>query len=337
MNSPALPDEAYAASLAALPAMTPARLRALLHGRWARSAWEAVRGEVADPGLQRIVGDDVALRERWRRAATDDVVEDIWGRCVALGLWVLLHGRSGYPAPLTHDPSPPPVLFVQGDAGALAHRRVGVVGTRNATPGGRRTARALGRELAGAGVAVVSGLARGIDGAAHQGVRDVLGDSAGDGAPGPIGVVGSGHDVVFPREHRELWNWVAGRGVLISEHPPGSAPLAGRFPQRNRVIAGLSEIIVVVESRATGGSLITVREAMKRDVDVLAVPGSLLNSAARGTNQLIAEGRGRCSNRATCSSPSASIRDVVLRCPSIPVPRRRRPTELCWWPSGRTR
>jgi DNA processing protein len=103
-------------------------------------------------------------------------------------------------------------------------------------------------------------------------------------------VVASGPDVPYPREHARLWSEVIDRGLLLSEHPPGSPPLADWFPLRNRVIAALSEVIVVVESRSTGGSLITVREAAKRDIGVLAVPGSLLNRAAEGTNRLIADG-----------------------------------------------
>ena len=287
-TSPAgLPDEAFVAALAVLDGMTSARLRALLRGRTGRQAWQAVVEDWADETLDRLAATDPGLRARWRVSTlTCDLVESAWSDCRRLGVHVLVWGRAGYPLALLHDPSPPPVLFARGNLAALETRRVGIVGTRNATPGGRRMARALGRELAEAGVGVVSGLARGIDGAAHLGVRD----ATDHGGAGPIAVVGSGPDVVFPREHRELWEWIATDGLLLTEYPPGTTPLPAHFPQRNRVIAGLSELLVVVESRATGGSLITVREAIKRGVDVLAVPGSLMNRAAQGTNQLIAEG-----------------------------------------------
>ncbi len=285
-----IPDEAFVAALATLDGMTSARLRALLRGRCGRQAWQAVVEDWADETLDRLAAHDPGLRARWKIATlTSDLVETAWSNCRRFGVHVLVWGRPGYPRALLHDPSPPPVLFARGNLAALDSRRVGIVGTRNATPGGRGMARALGRELAAAGVGVVSGLARGIDGAAHQGVRDAA--DVGVATPiAPIAVVGSGPDVVFPREHRDLWEWVATNGLLLSEYPLGTTPVPAHFPQRNRVIAGLSELLVVVESRATGGSLITVREAIKRGVDVLAVPGSLMNRAAQGTNQLIADG-----------------------------------------------
>jgi DNA processing protein len=138
--------------------------------------------------------------------------------------------------------------------------------------------------LAANGVAVVSGLARGIDAAAHLGALDAL-----DAAP-PIAVVASGLDVVYPREHATLWGSVAEHGVVLSESPPGCAPDAFRFPLRNRILAALSEVLVVVESRETGGSMITVEEALKRGVTVMAVPGAPLSSTSAGTNQLLSQG-----------------------------------------------
>jgi DNA processing protein len=140
--------------------------------------------------------------------------------------------------------------------------------------------------LADADVHVVSGLARGIDGCAHRGTLLTSGSGR------PIAVVASGHDVVYPREHRALWAAVADRGLLLSEAPPGTAPEAYRFPMRNRVIAALSEVVIVVESREQGGSLITVTEAMERNVPLMAVPGGVHNRAATGTNQLIRDGAG---------------------------------------------
>ena len=210
----------------------------------------------------------------------------MWARCSQLGVQVLLHGSPDYPALLLDDMLPPPVVFARGDLGLLDGRRVAIIGTRNATAAGRDTASTLGRQLADAGVHVVSGLARGIDGCAHRGALQTTGHGR------PIAVVASGHDVVYPREHRDLWAAVAEHGLLLSEASPGTPPEAYRFPLRNRVIAALSEVVVVVESREQGGSLITVNEAIERNVPLMAVPGGVHNRAATGTNQLIRDGAG---------------------------------------------
>jgi DNA processing protein len=168
---------------------------------------------------------------------------------------------------------------------ALGRRRVAVVGTRNATRAGIETALALGRDLARAGVTVISGLALGIDAAAHRGALQ----AAAEG-PVVVAVVGSGPDVVYPRRHAALWDEVCRRGLLLTEWPPGTRPDAFRFPLRNRLIAALSEVLVVVESRERGGSLLTASEAADRSVQVMAVPGSPRNRAAAGTNRLIVDG-----------------------------------------------
>ena len=190
--------------------------------------------------------------------------------------------------------SRPPSLPLRVARG-LAGPRVAIVGTRRCSTTGAGVAFELGRDLAAAGVVVVSGLASGIDGAAHRGVL------AADGAP-PVGVVGSGLDVVYPRGQSSLWRAVAEVGVLISEAPLGAAPERWRFPARNRIIAALVDIVVVVESHRRGGSLHTVDEADRRGRDVLAVPGSIRNPAATGTNELLAEGR----------APVCSVDDVLV-------------------------
>jgi DNA processing protein len=179
---------------------------------------------------------------------------------------------------------PPPVLFARGDLDVLDGRRAALIGTRNATSSGRAMATELGRDLARAGVHVVSGLARGIDGGAHRGALAA-------GGPGrPIAVVGSGLDVVYPAEHHDLWDAVAEQGLLLAEAPPGAPPEPWRFPQRNRIIAALAEVVVVVESRESGGSLITVDEALERGRPVMAVPGAVASRAAAGTNRLLRDG-----------------------------------------------
>jgi len=161
-----------------------------------------------------------------------------------------------------------------------------VIGTRNATAAGRATATDLGHALSEEGIVVVSGLARGIDGAAHRGVR-------ASGGPGrAVAVVGNGLDQPYPNQHSELWEWVGECGLLLSEWPPGVAPEAWRFPLRNRILAALCEVLVVVESRERGGSLITARAAADRSVEVMAVPGSPRSRASSGTNQLLVDGAG---------------------------------------------
>jgi DNA processing protein len=278
-----LPSQAYAAALAGLSAMTPARLRLLLRHHHPRQAWDVVtRAAEPHPAVAPLLADPL-VSAKFRASGADRGPEAVWQRCQTTGTAVLLIGSAGYPPVLASDHAAPSVIFVRGDLAALDHRRAAVIGTRNATAGGRVFAFRLGQELAGAGVAVVSGLARGIDGAAHRGVV-----RAG-GAP-PIAVVASGPDVPFPADHAGLWADVIERGVLISEHPPGTPPYAEFFPARNRILAALSEALIVVESRFKGGSMITVREALRRQIDVLAVPGSPLNRAAEGTNRIISEG-----------------------------------------------
>jgi DNA processing protein len=208
--------------------------------------------------------------------------------CHAAGVRMLRLGDAGYPTVLGDDIDPPAVLFARGDLTCLDGPRVAIVGTRRCTGVGAGLARQLGRELASAGVVVVSGLALGIDGAAHRGVLDACGSEEG-GAP-PVGVVASGLDVVYPARHRDLWAAVGAQGLLVSEAPLGTRPEAWRFPARNRIIAALADVVVVIESHAAGGSLHTVTEAERRDIPVLAAPGSVRNQAAAGTNQLLADG-----------------------------------------------
>jgi DNA processing protein len=285
MNSD-LPPEAYAAALASFPHMSIHRLGALLRHHPPHEAYAVAVGDHRPDGLIERVLINPDVGAAWQRAGRSSLLDDVWDRCTRLGVRVLLHGAEEYPPLLMNDPLPPPVVFAQGQLGLLEGRRAGIVGTRNATAAGRDTATNLGRQLADADVHVVSGLARGIDGCAHRGALQ------GSGAGRPIAVVASGHDVVYPREHRLLWASVAECGLLLSECPPGTAPEAYRFPMRNRLIAALSEVVVVVESRQHGGSLITVTEALERNVPLMAVPGGVHNRAATGTNQLIRDGAG---------------------------------------------
>ncbi|HKY68842.1 MAG TPA: DNA-processing protein DprA, partial [Acidimicrobiales bacterium] len=293
-----LPPEAYAAAMAALPGMGPARLSAILAALPPEAAWpHLVRGtRWRDPAVVRALGpvaDKVVAS--WAAAAVGVDLAALWRRITELEVTVTMQGRGGYPAVLAGDVEPPAVTFHRGDTAVLDGPRVAIVGTRRCSSTGRSVAVELGRDLAAAGVRVVSGLATGIDGAAHRGVL------AADGAP-PIGVVGSGLDVVYPPGQHDLWHEVAARGLLLSEAPPGARPERWRFPARNRIIAALADLVVVVESHRRGGSLHTVDEADRRGVDVFVVPGSVRNPAATGTNELLAEGR----------PPACSAADVLV-------------------------
>jgi DNA processing protein len=277
-------DDAYLACLAGLDRMTSSRLASLLAHHEPRVAHAVVTGEAVPSGpIRHLLERNPELRASWRAGSQrwpPSLHEEALRRSQVT---VLRPADPAFPPQLLDDPRCPAVLFIRGDPEVLASRRVGIVGTRNATHRGRETAARIGFELAGAGVAVVSGLAIGIDGAAHRGAL------AADGAP-PVAIVGSGPDVAYPVRHTRLWERVACEGLLISEWPPGTKPDAFRFPLRNRLIAALSEVVIVVESRERGGSLITAREAAERGVDVFAVPGSLDSPASAGANQLLRDG-----------------------------------------------
>lgn len=282
---------AYVAALASLPGMGPAALGRLLRGRDPEEAWRfVVEGgidscpeELALPGA----GGGARGRPRWSQAAGRLDPLRSWELLGAEGVGVCWPGHPAWPAALARDPEPPGALFWLGSLDWLSSPCVAVVGTRGATHEGRAVALELGRDLATAGVCVVSGLALGIDGAAHEGA---LAACERGRAAGPVGVAASGVDVPYPREHARLWRRVASAGALVSETPPGRPAQAWRFPARNRVIAALVQMVVVVESRAAGGSLITVDAALARGVEVRAVPGPVRSPASEGTNRLLCEG-----------------------------------------------
>ncbi|MDZ7675976.1 MAG: DNA-processing protein DprA [Acidimicrobiales bacterium] len=274
------------AGLLGLPGMGPRRLQVLLDAFGdPPSTLVAVQrgraGQVAVPVAAKH-RDDVL--QGWQAAAAGLTIDEIRDRHRRAGVEILHPEHPRWPLQFVDDPEPPPLLFVAGDAALLATPSVAIVGTRRCTAAGVATARDLGRDLADAGIGVVSGLALGIDGAAHEG------SLAGDGPT--IGVVATGLDVVYPRRHRDLWAEVRSRGVLASEAPLGTAGEKWRFPARNRLIAALAELVVVVESPEQGGSMHTVESAAARGVEVLAVPGPVRSPVSAGPNQLIAEGCG---------------------------------------------
>jgi DNA processing protein len=266
-----LPEEAYAASLASDPDIGPATLRELLAEDPPSDVWRAHgTGSVAD-------------------------VANGWAQLERRAITVLLRDHRDYPPRLAGDPRAPAVLFCLGDAAALRQApTAAVVGTRAPTRYGIGAAAQLGADLAASGVSVVSGLALGIDGAAHEG-------ACAAGGP-PIGVVAGGLDDPYPRRHARLWERVAERGVVVSSSPPGVRAEKWRFPLRNRLLAALSDVVVVVESRHHGGSRHTVDAALARGVPVGAVPGSIRSATSEGTNALLADG----------AFPVCSVGDVLV-------------------------
>ncbi len=203
-------------------------------------------------------------------------------RLAAKGIVALTPVDEAYPRPLRSIPDPPPALFVDGRVPGEVS--VALVGSRKASATGIETARALGIALSERGVCVVSGLALGVDAAAHEGAVEAGGLT--------VGVLGCGIDVVYPRRNRDLFRSVRRHGALISEYYLGEAPLAWRFPARNRIIAGLAETVVVVEAPEKSGALITARHALDAGRDVWAVPGPPGVRECRGSNGLLADGAG---------------------------------------------
>ena len=197
------------------------------------------------------------------------------------GVRWLARSARGFPRPLARIFDPPVGLFVRGggEIGMLEEPAVAVVGARSCSPYGASVARMLGRDLAAAGLVVVSGLARGIDGEAHRGAVDAGGAT--------VAVLGCGVDRVYPAAHADLARRIADRGLIVSEYAPGVEPAPWRFPARNRIIAGLADVTVVVEARARSGALITADLALEEGREVFAVPGEITSALSAGTNALL--------------------------------------------------
>jgi DNA processing protein len=236
--------------------------------------------------------------------------------------WLDAPGRSlialndpRYPAQLAAVPGCPPALFVEGDPALLSRPQVAIVGSRAATAAGRETAFDFAARLAAHGFAITSGLAAGIDAAAHRGALEAGGAT--------IAVCGTGLDRVYPPEHRELAGRIAASGVLVSEFPTGTAPHAHNFPRRNRLMSGLSRGVLVIEAAARSGSLITARLAGEQGREVMALPGSIHNPLARGCHRLIKDGAALIesvddvlaalgfSGLASCAKPAVGMSNVA--------------------------
>jgi DNA processing protein len=267
-------DVVCATAIASL-GLSPARLRRLLAGRTPSDAWAGL-SECRDPGDR-----DADL--------AGSLTPALWAEAAAqlarsrVGVRVL--GFDDYPRSLASDQEAPAVLFAAGDLRVLsATPRVAIVGTRSASPTGCAVAAELGRELSATGVSVVSGLASGIDAAAHRGALEPV-----PGAP-PVGVLGTALGAPAALPDGALRAAVEAAGVVISEVPPGTSGTRWRFAVRNRIMAALAHVVVVVECHERGGALHTVVAARKRDRVVAAVPGSVRSAASAGTNALLVEG-----------------------------------------------
>jgi DNA processing protein len=201
---------------------------------------------------------------------------------------VITLGDPHYPRSLLETADPPLLLYAQGDIGLLQRLQttLAMVGSRNPTPQGLETARLFAEQASRAGLTIVSGLALGIDAAAHEGA--LSGAAAGQAAT--IAVVGTGLDRVYPSRHLKLAHRIAAQGLMLSEYPLGTSPLPPNFPQRNRIIAGLARATLVVEAALPSGSLITAKQAMEAGRDVLAIPGSIHSPLSRGCHMLIKQG-----------------------------------------------
>jgi DNA processing protein len=259
--------------IGALPGLSLRRKLALARRRGPIAA-AAIRPEE----VTELAGPDAAVKvETYRRAVTASrLLED----AARAGGHVITLADPTYPALLRAIADPPPALYVRGSIPAAD--AVAVVGTRRASVEGEEVAHALAGGLAAAGVCVVSGLARGIDGAAHRGALDA------DGAT--VGVLACGLDRPYPADHRDLIERIAERGAIVTEHPVGMPPLAHHFPIRNRIISGLARATVVVEAPLSSGAMITADLALEQGRDVFAVPGSPLNPRSRGPHRLLREG-----------------------------------------------
>ncbi len=211
---------------------------------------------------------------------TERTVEYCKEKHISLVLWC----EGGYPQALREIYNPPYGLFYRGKLPGREQRTIGVVGSRNCSPYGKAMAGKIGRELAMAEVAVISGMAAGIDSAAQRGALQSGGYSCG--------VLGCGIDVCYPAGNQELYERLVAEGGVLSEYPPHTAPLAMYFPQRNRIISGLSECVLVVEAREKSGSLITADFALEQGKDIYAVPGRVSDVLSQGTNRLIQQGAG---------------------------------------------
>ena len=229
--------------------------------------------------VRRVIGDRADLLFDSDRA---DAIDHSLQWASQPGQTILTLADAAYPPALLEIPDPPSILYVRGNPDLLNRRGLAVVGSRNATPQGAQTAESFARHLAARGLCIVSGLALGIDAAAHKGALAAGGDT--------VAVIGTGADRIYPARNKELALAIADRGAIVSEFPLGTPAVAHNFPRRNRIISGLARGVLVVEAAPESGSLITARLAAEQGREVFAIPGSIHSPVARGCHKLIKQG-----------------------------------------------
>jgi len=236
------------------------------------------------PAVRSVVGDKAAqsLFDSSAQAALDASIDAALGWSEQEGCQILTLADAAYPQALLQTADPPSLLYVRGDAELLNTDALAVVGSRNATPQGTKTAEDFAQSLAARGLTIVSGLALGIDAAAHRGALRAGGKT--------LAVIGTGADRLYPARNKALATEIAAHGAIVSEFPLGTPALAPNFPRRNRIISGLARGVLVVEAAPQSGSLITARLAGEQGREVFAIPGSIHSSLARGCHQLIKQG-----------------------------------------------
>lgn len=270
-------DLKFWVALSSIPQLGAARFK-LLEGYFGELelAWGASASQLRDAGLDSRTAQEVASARS--SVDPDGLMAELENAGVCAASW----SCDAYPPRLKEISNPPPVLYYRGDIRPQDEWSVAVVGTRKPTSYGREAASKLSRELASAGITVVSGLALGIDGVAHRAALDCGGRT--------IAVVAGGLDSVYPREHTDLFRRIEGQGAVVSEHRPGIRPDARNFPRRNRLISGISLGTVVVEAPDKSGVASTVRHALEQDREVFCVPGRIFDSTSSLSNRLIKEG-----------------------------------------------
>ncbi|HSK66417.1 MAG TPA: DNA-processing protein DprA [Anaerolineales bacterium] len=253
------------------------RMQALIqHFGDLEAAWKAAPADLAGAGM------GLKVIERIVQARIQVDLDKVWDRIESQGIKILTWLDNAYPQRLKEIEQPPPVLYIRGEYLPDDLFAVAIVGTRRVTSYGRQITEELASYLAGHGITVISGLARGVDAIAHQTALKAGGRT--------IGVLGSGVDKIYPPEHRQMAEQMIRNGAIVSDYAPGTPPDASNFPPRNRIISGLSLAIVVIEAGETSGALITAEFAAEQGREVFAVPGSILAPQSKGTNKLIQQG-----------------------------------------------
>jgi DNA processing protein len=260
--------------------------------------------------LQEVPGVGPKLAAAILAARNTGPAEREMARCREFQVQLLQRGRDGYPTWLGEIPDPPPLLYAKGDFAARDKIAIAIVGSRRCTLYGQQQAERLAGQLARAGVTIVSGLARGIDGVAHRGALTAGGRT--------IAVLATGVVDVYPPEHEDLAKEIAKHGVVVSESPLSQAPTPGMFPQRNRIISGLSLGVIIIEAARNSGALYTARHAMEQNREVFAVPGRIDSLASEGCHDLIRDGATLVRN----------VDDILQSLGPLSTPAKTSPTEV---------